>query len=346
MHTIDLRSDTITQPTPAMRRAMAEAEVGDDVFGDDPTVNCLEEEAAARMGKEAAVFVASGTMGNLAAALAHCGRGDEVILGHWSHTYINEQGGLAAMGGIHPRAVLNRPDGSLDLGDVEAAMRGDNMHYPRSRLIMIENTHNLCSGAPLPPEYMRSLGELAHRHGLKLHVDGARIFNAAVPWADVRDLTTKPTRSLSPEQGVRAPVGSVLCGSREFIHEARRARKVLGGAMRQAGVIAAAGRVALREMVDRLADDHENARALADGLAGMPGVTVDPAPVRTNIIYFTLRHPEVTPKQLVGRLEERGVRILALGPDRLRAVTNYHVTAADVPVALAAFREALEGGAS
>jgi threonine aldolase len=343
MHTIDLRSDTITQPTPAMRRAMAEAEVGDDVFGDDPTVNCLEEEAAARMGKEAAVFVASGTMGNLAAALAHCGRGDEAILGHLSHTYINEQGGLAAMGGIHPRAVLNRPDGSLDLGDVEAAVRGDNMHYPRSRLIMIENTHNLCSGAPLPPEYMRSLGELAHRYGLKLHVDGARIFNAAVALGvDVRDLTTQADSvTFCLSKGLGAPVGSVLCGSRAFIHEARRARKVLGGAMRQAGVIAAAGRVALAEMVDRLGDDHENARALAHGLTGLPGVTVDPAPVRTNIVYFTLRHPEVTTRQLVGRLEERGVRILALGPDRLRAVTNYHVTAADIPLAVDAFREVL-----
>jgi threonine aldolase len=345
MPIIDLRSDTITQPTPAMRRAMAAAEVGDDVFGDDLTVNRLEDEAAARMGKQAAVFVASGTMGNLAAALAHCGRGDEAILGHHSHTYINEQGGLAALGGIHPRAVTNRADGTLDLGDVAAAIRSDNQHYPRSRLIMIENTHNICNGAPLTSEYIRSLGALAHRHGLQLHMDGARVFNAAVALGvDVRELTAgADSVTFCLSKGLGAPVGSVLCGSRDFVHEARRARKVLGGAMRQAGVIAAAGLVALREMVDRLVEDHENAAALADGLAEMSGLEVDPAPLRTNIVYFTLRHPQLTPAQLVAGLEERGVRILALGPDRLRAVTNYHVTTDDVPSALTAFREVLGG---
>jgi threonine aldolase len=344
MSTIDLRSDTITQPTPAMRLAMAEAEVGDDVFGDDPTVNCLEAEAAARMGKEAAVFVTSGTMGNLAAALSHCGRGDEAILGHLSHTYINEQGGLAAVGSIHPRAVPNRIDGTLDLNDVEAAVRTDNIHYPRSRLIMVENTHNLCNGVPLPAAYMQELGALARRHGLKVHVDGARIFNAAIALGvDVRELTADADSvTFCLSKGLGAPVGSVLCGERDFIHRARRARKVLGGGMRQAGVIAAAGLVALREMVDRLAEDHANACALADGLAEMPGIEVDPAVSRTNIVYFTLRHPDVTPQQLVAGLEQRGVRVLALGPDRLRAVTNYHVTDTDIPIALAAFAEILD----
>ena len=285
-----------------------------------------------------------GTMGNLTAALAHCGRGDEAILGHLSHTYINEQGGLAAVGSIHPRAVPNRSDGTLDLNDVEAAIRTDNLHYPRTRLIMVENTHNLCNGVPLSPEYMGDLGDLARRHGLKVHVDGARIFNAAIALGvDVRELTADADSvTFCLSKGLGAPVGSMLCGERDFIGAARRARKVLGGGMRQAGVIAAAGLVALREMVDRLAEDHANAEALAAGLTGLPGIEVDPATPRTNIVYFTLRHPDVTPQQLVAGLERRGVRVLALGPDRLRAVTNYHVTGADIPVALAAFTEILE----
>ena len=232
MHIIDLRSDTITHPTPAMRAAMAAAEVGDDVFGDDPTVIRLEAMAAARVGKEAGLFVASGTMGNLVSLLAQCGRGDEVIVGDQAHTYINEQGGMAALGGIHPRALRNQPDGTLDLDDIAAAVRDPgNMHYPRTRLITVENTHNRCGGVPLTVAYMNALGKLARDRGLRVHLDGARIFNAAVALGvDVKALTADAdTLTFCLSKGLAAPVGSVVCGDRAFIAEARRARKVVGG---------------------------------------------------------------------------------------------------------------------
>ena len=337
MHTIDLRSDTLTQPTPAMRSAMAKAEVGDDVFGEDPTVRRLEELAAARLGKEAGLFVASGTMGNLVSLLAHCGRGDEVILGDLAHTYINEQGGLAALGGIHPRVLRNRPDGTLDLDEVAGAVRDPrNVHYPRSKLITVENTHNLCSGVPLTPAYMADLGRVARHRGLRVHVDGARIFNAAVALGvDVKTLTADADSvSCCLSKGLAAPVGSVVVGERAFIAEARRARKVVGGGMRQAGVLAAAGVVALEQMVDRLAEDHANARVLASGLASLPGLMVDDVPVRTNIVYFSLTGTGLDGSAFVGRLAEQGVRMLALGPRRVRAVVNYHISAADISAAL------------
>jgi threonine aldolase len=344
MHIIDLRSDTITHPTPAMRAAMAAAEVGDDVFGDDPTVIRLEALAAARVGKEAGLFVASGTMGNLVSLLAQCGRGDEVIVGDQAHTYINEQGGMAALGGIHPRALRNQPDGTLDLDEIAAAIRDPgNMHYPRTRLITVENTQNICGGVPLTVAYMNALGKLARDRGLRVHLDGARIFNAAMALGvDVKALTVDAdTLTFCLSKGLAAPIGSVVCGDRAFIAEARRARKVVGGAMRQAGVIAAAGIVALEQMVDRLAEDHANARALAAGLAEIPGLQVDEVPVRTNIIYFETMRPDVDAPRLVARLEESGVRVGAVGRRRIRAVLNYHVTASDVPATLDVMRTAL-----
>ncbi|MDQ1301999.1 MAG: threonine aldolase, partial [Chloroflexota bacterium] len=330
MHIVDLRSDTITQPTPAMRRAMTEAEVGDDVFGDDPTVHKLEALAAARLGKEAALFVASGTMGNLVSLLAQCGRGDEVILGDQAHTYMYEQGGMAALGGIHPRVLKNQPDGTLDLDEIVAAIRDpNNPHFPRTKLITVENTHNRCGGAPLSVEYMRSVGALAKQHGLLLHVDGARIFNAATALGvDVRELVADANSvTFCLSKGLAAPVGSVVCGSKAFIAEARRARKVVGGAMRQVGVIAAAGIVALEQMAERLADDHANAAALAAGLAELPGLQVEAVAVRTNIVYFNVERSDMDAAQLTARLGEQGVRMLPLGPRRIRAVTIYHVIA-------------------
>jgi threonine aldolase len=330
MHIVDLRSDTITKPTPAMRRAMAEAEVGDDVFGDDPTVQKLEELAAARMGKEAALFVASGTMGNLVSLLAH--------------TYMYEQGGTAALGGIHPRVLKNQPDGTLDLDEIVAAIRDpNNPHFPRTKLITVENTHNRCGGAPLSVEYMRSIGALAKQHGLLLHVDGARIFNAAVALGvDVRALVSDASSvTFCLSKGLAAPIGSVVCGSQAFIAEARRARKVVGGGMRQVGVIAAAGIIALEQMVERLADDHANAAMLATGLAALPGLQVEDVPVRTNIVYINVVRPGLNAAQLVARLTEHGVRLLAVGPRRVRAVTNYHVTAELISSALATFRAVL-----
>jgi len=343
MHVIDLRSDTLTKPTMAMRQAMAEAEVGDDVWGEDPTIIRLEAMSAERMGKEAGLFVASGTMGNLVCLLTHCGRGDEMIVGDQAHTYIYEQGGSSALGGVHPRPLRNQPDGTLALDEIEAAIRTPNVHFPRTRLICLENTHNRCGGAVLTREYMHAVGELARRQGIALHLDGARIFNAAValgvPAKTLVEDCDSVTFCLS--KGLGAPVGSVVCGSRDFIAEARRARKVVGGGWRQAGVIAAAGIVALEQMVDRLADDHANARRLAEGLAVLPGIVLDPARVQTDIVIFELYRPDMTPEELAARMGERGVRIMAIGGKRLRAVTNYHVTPEDIDAALRAFKAVL-----
>jgi threonine aldolase len=321
---------------------MAEAEVGDDVFGEDPTVNRLEAMAAKRLGKEAALFVASGTMGNLVSLLAQCGRGDEVILGDQAHTFFYEQGGIAALGGIHPRPLPNQPDGTLDLIQIEAAIRPDNVHFPRTRLIALENTHNRCFGSPLTVEYMQAVGELARRHRLKVHVDGARLFNAAIALGvEARNLVADADSvTFCLSKGLAAPVGSVVCGTREFIAEARRARKVVGGGMRQAGVLAAAGIVALTEMIDRLAEDHANARRLAEGLADTPTLSIDPSRVKTNIVYFAVTANR-TPQELAAQLNTEGVRLLPTGPRQLRAVTNYHVSANDIEYALSVFRRVL-----
>ena len=343
MKIVDLRSDTLTRPTPAMSRAMAQAEVGDDVFGEDPTVNKLEAMAAERLGKDAALFVASGTMGNLVSLLTHCGRGEEIILGSHSHTFFFEQGGSAAVGGIHPRTVPNQPDGTLPLAEIEAAIRADNVHFPRTRLIVLENTHNLCSGYPLDVDYMQSVGNIARRHDLKIHVDGARFFNAAVALGVAPDQLAAEADSISVclSKGLGAPVGSVVCGSRDFIARARRARKVVGGGMRQAGVLAAAGIVALTEMVDGLADDHANARKLAEGLAQMPGLSIDLSRIKSNIVFFELTRDDISDEQLVKMLDNEGVRMLLVGVGRIRAVTHYHITAEDIDYTLGVFSKIL-----
>lgn len=340
---IDLRSDTFTLPTPAMREAMVTAPLGDDVFGEDPTVNRLEALAAATLGKEAALFVTSGTQGNLVSLLAHCGRGDELIVGDSAHTYIFEQGGSAAVGGIHPRAVATQADGTLRLEDVRAAIRDNNAHFPVSRLVWLENTNNRCSGAYLTPEYTASVAELAHERGLKLHIDGARIFNAAVAQqVNVAELAGEADSvSFCLSKGLAAPVGSVVCGSAAFIHQARRARKVLGGGMRQAGVLAAAGIVALTDMVDRLADDHANARLLAEGIAGLPGLELDMSRVQTNIVIFDCKHPTLRSTRLVAALREREVGVLTIEGTRVRAVTHYGIESADIEEAVAVFRQVL-----
>jgi threonine aldolase len=341
--TIDLRSDTITQPTDAMRRAMADAKVGDDVLGDDPTVRKLEAMAAEKMNKEAALFVPSGTMGNLICQMVHCRRGDEMILGSESHIFYYEQGGAAAIGNIHPRTVPNQPDGTMALEDIQTAIRSDNIHFPVSRLIVIENTHNRCNGSPIGLDYMTAVRDLAHRNGMKIHVDGARIFNAAhalgCTAAELACHANSVTFCLS--KGLAAPVGSVVCGNKEFIRQARRIRKVLGGGMRQVGILAAAGIVALNDMVIRLADDHANARRLAEGLALITGIDIDPGQVLTNIVYFDIDRPGFTASDLADRLNTAGVRVLSTGPRQLRAVTQYHVTSKDIDDALAIFEETI-----
>jgi threonine aldolase len=344
MHIVDLRSDTLTKPTAAMRRAMSEAEVGDDVFGEDPTVNRLEEMAAERLGKKAGLYVASGTMGNLVSLLAHCGRGDEIILGDNSHTFYCEQGGSAAIAGIHPRTLPNLPDGKLALHNIEAAIRSDDIHYPRSRLIILENTHNRKNGSPLDAAYMRSVKTLSEKYKLKIHVDGARLFNAAVALeVDARDLVADADSvSFCLSKGLTAPVGSVVCGTGDFIVKARRARKLVGGGMRQAGILAAAGIVALTEMIDRLAEDHANARKLAEGLAELPGLSIDPTMIKTNIVYFETNREDLREDELVRRLDKEGIKIAAMGPRLLRAVTYYQITEDDIELALQAFAKVLK----
>ncbi len=336
MRIIDLRSDTVTRPTPAMRAAMAAAEVGDDVLGDDPTVQRLEAIAAARLGKEAALFVASGHMGNLVALLTHGGRGDEIIVGDQAHIFYYEQGSAAVVGGLHPRTVPNQPDGTLDLNHIEAAIRGDDVHFPRTRLICLENTHNRCGGAVLDAAYLHAVGALARRHDLKLHVDGARLFNAAVALGvDVKELAADADSvSFCLSKGLAAPIGSLVCGTRVFIQQARRNRKLLGGGMRQVGVIAAAGIIALEQMVERLAEDHDHAQRLALGLNQIPGLQADPARTRTNIVMFDLVRPDLTPAQLAAALDAVGVRLFPSGGQRLRAVTHYEISANDIDEAL------------
>jgi threonine aldolase len=337
MKTIDLRSDTVTRPTPAMREAMYRAEVGDDVYGEDPTVNRLERMAAERLGKQAALLVVSGTMGNLVALLTHCGRGDEVILGDHSHTYRFEQGGMAALGGITPWPISNRPDGTLRLEDIAGAIRSDDAHFPRTRLVCLENTHNMCNGTPLTAEYTAQAAQLAHSRGLRVHLDGARIFNAAaVLGVTARELVREVDSVMfCLSKGLCAPVGSLLCGDADFVARARRARKVVGGGMRQAGILAAAGLVALEQMTERLAQDHARAKRLAEGLAEIPGIAV--APPASNILYFQLTaETPKTPEDVVDGLAERGVLLLGRLEGRFRAVTHYWISDEDVETTIRA----------
>lgn len=334
-HIIDLRSDTVTLPTPAMRRAMAEAEVGDDVYGEDPTVNRLEALAAGMLGKQAAVFVASGTMGNLVSVLAHCARGSEAILGDESHIYNYEAGGASALGGIVLHAVRTVPDGTLPLDALEAAIHLPDehyhlYHYAPPGVICLENTHNRCGGAVVPPGYFAEVAGVAARHGLPVHLDGARLFNAAVATGlDVREWTKHVTSiQICLSKGLGAPVGSVVVGSAPFVTRARQVRKMLGGGMRQAGVIAAAGIVALTEMVGRLAEDHANARILAEGIASLPDVSFDPSAVQTNIVVFRTASASAA-AALASAARKQGLLVSDFGGGRIRMVTHYGITAED-----------------
>jgi threonine aldolase len=339
---IDLRSDTVTLPSPRMREAMARAEVGDDVFGEDPTINALEALVAERTGKEAAVLVASGTMGNLSSLLAHAQRGQEVILGDESHIYHYEAGGASALGGLVFHPVATRQDGVMPIEAIAAALRPSADWLAPPGVICLENTHNRCSGAVMTPGYFAAVGDLARAHGLPVHLDGARLFNASValglPLTAWTAHVTSVTVCLS--KGLAAPVGSVVAGTRAFAARVRRARKMLGGGMRQAGVLAAAGLVALEEMVDRLAEDHANARLLAEGLAGLPGLLLEPGSVATNIIVFGVA-AGLDSAAFVDALAEEGVRVIDLGRGRLRAVTHYGITADDCRTALAACERVL-----
>jgi len=335
MNVVDLRSDTVTRPTAAMRAAMAAADVGDDVFGDDPSVNALQERIAALLGKEAALFVSSGTQGNLVAVMTHCARGDEYIVGQAAHTYRYEAGGAAVLGSVQPQPLEHQPDGSLALADIAAAIKPDDSHFARSRLLCLENT---IGGKVLSLDYLAAATALARQRGLATHLDGARLFNAAValggePYANARAIAAHfDSVSVCFSKGLGAPVGSALVGSHAFIEQARRWRKMLGGGMRQAGVLAAAALHAIDRHVTRLADDHALAQRFAEALEKVPGVTVEP--VQTNMVFVA-----VDPARAAGlgeRLAAEGV--LVTGRDRLRFVTHLDVDAVGVDRASAAIR--------
>ena len=331
--TIDFRSDTVTRPTPGMREAMARAEVGDDVFGDDPTVRRLESLAAEMLGKEAGMFVPSGTQSNLCALLTHCGRGDEYIVGQTAHTYLFEGGGGAALGGIQPQPLDQDPDGTLDLERVAGLVKPDDPHYARSRLLCLENT---TWGKVLPDGYAGAAREFADGAGLAMHLDGARIFNAAVAGGLAAAEIAAPFDSVSVclSKGLGAPVGSVLLGEKAFVGEGRRWRKMLGGGMRQAGVLAAAGIHALENGVGRLAEDHDNARRLAEGLREVPGLAVDA--VQTNMVFAQVPDAEVAP--LVESLRGQGILVAGYAVGKMRLVTHRDVGAGDVDRLLDAVR--------
>ena len=338
---IDLRSDTLTHPTQSMRDAMATAEVGDDVFQEDPTVQKLETLSAEKMGKEAALFVPSGCMGNLISLLSHCGRGDEILLGDRSHISLYEVGGDAALGGVHPRPLPNNNDGTISIDLLEKGIRHSDIHCPPTRLICLENTHNFCQGSPITPEYMTEVREIANKFGLKIHLDGARIFNAAValgvPVAKLTEKVDSVMFCLS--KGLSAPVGSLVCGSSDFIVKARKARKMVGGGMRQVGHIAAAGLIAINEQVDRLQEDHDNAKFLASQLSVLDGIEVDVTRIKTNIIFFKLTG--INGEVLLNQLEQNQIKILMTDADVFRAVLHREVSKEQVQTVVKTFQSIL-----
>ncbi len=346
MKIVDLRSDTVTQPTSEMRTAMAEAEVGDDVYGDDKTVIRLQELAAQLLGKEAALFVPSGTMGNLLALLTHCQRGDEVIVGSASHIYLNEAGGMAALGGIQACPVKNQVDGTLALEDIRASIRSADVHHPITRLICLENTQNICGGVPLTAAYTTEVGELSRSEGLRLHIDGARIFNSAVaqgvPAHSLVEAADSVMFCLS--KGLASPIGSMLVGEASFIQRARHLRKMLGGGMRQVGVLAAAGIISLQSMIERLEDDHIRARRLANGLGDINGMDLDAGTPYTNMVYLSLgKKVKFDAAEITRRMRTLGILLDPDGPRRFRLVTHCWIDDAGVDQAVDAFRTVLTG---
>jgi len=340
-----MRSDTVTQPSPQMREAMAKAEVGDDVYGEDPTVNRLQEIASEMMGKEASLFVSSGTMANLIAILVHCNRGHEMIVGDKTHIFMDEAGGYSALGGVHPFPLPNLPDGTIDLETIrESIWSDDDLHHSPTRLITLENTHNACGGRVLSLEYIKAVFEISRQNNLLFHLDGARIFNAGIALGvDVKDLTKYADSVMfCLSKGLCAPVGSMLCGSKEFIARATRIRKQLGGGMRQAGIIAAAGIIALEQMVDRLGEDHVRAHHLAQGVAAVPGLLCDVNAHETNMVYFELEREIGISAQDVGqRLSDRGILVDVVGSRKIRLVTHYWITDVDADTTIKILREAM-----
>ena len=343
MKTIDLRSDTVTLPSQEIRNAISDAKLGDDVFQEDPNVNLLESEAALLAGKEAALLVPSGTMGNLISFLVHCQRGTEAILGNKSHTFIYEAGGISAMGGIHSHQLQNSEDGIIDLDLIKNAIRKDNVHFPVTSLISLENTHNMCYGSPVTKDYIDEVATIAKNNNLKLHIDGARIFNATVALNLKLKKLIEHVDSITfcLSKGLACPIGSVICGSKEFINQARRMRKVLGGGMRQAGIIAAAGLVAFKKMDKQISLDHDNAQKLANGIDTINGLSINGDRVKTNILYFELKSKNISSHNFLNEMAKKGVLFFEVSPKRYRLVTHYGITDLDIIYVLEAFQKVL-----
>lgn len=329
MNIIDLRSDTVTQPTPEMREVMARAEVGDDVYGEDPTVNRLQELVAELVGMEKSLFVSSGTMANLIAIMVHCNRGHEMIVGNKSHVYLDEGGGYAALGGVLPFPLQNQIDGTLDLEDIRSSIWSDtDPHHSQTKLITLENTQNNCGGVVLEKSYLDAVSQIASEHNLLFHLDGARIFNASVKLGvDVKELTKQADSMMfCLSKGLCAPIGSMLCGTKEFIFQANRIRKQLGGGTRQAGIIAAAGIYALENLIDRLGEDHERAKKLGQGIGKIGGLKMTPGAPETNMIFFSIdENIQWSAEELAEEAAREGVKIDAPGPRLIRMVTHYWI---------------------
>ena len=348
---IDLRSDTVTMPTEEMLEAIIEAKLGDDVFREDPTVNKLEEKAANMLGKEAGLLVPSGTMGNLVSILSHCQRGTEILLGDKSHTFYYEAGGISAFGGIHSRQLKNEPDGTINIDDIQSAIRTENVHFPNTSAITLENTHNLCNGSPLSPAYIKDVAQVAHDNDMKLHIDGARIFNAAAALdVNVKTLVAdSDSTTFCLSKGLAAPIGSVICGSEEFIYHARRNRKALGGGMRQAGIIAAAGIVSLDKMIIKIQEDHKNTQLLAEGIVNIEGLSIIKENIKSNILYFDIEKGRTRSmklaKQTINKNEYpfdiilNNIYFLETSPSRFRLVTHYGITEEDIEKTLMIIKE-------
>ncbi len=341
---IDLRSDTVTIPTPEMREVIATAEVGDDVYGEDPSVNLLERESARLLGKEAGLFIPSGTMGNLAAILTHCERGSEIILGDKAHTFLYEVGGIAALGGIQSHILPNQNDGTIKIDDIRGAIRMNDIHDPPTRLITLENTHNRCGGVALSEKYLLDVGEIAREYQLKYHLDGARIFNAAAALEVDPAVLVKPVDSIMfcLSKGLGAPVGSVLCGRTDFINRARKNRKMLGGGMRQAGIIAAAGLYALENHLPKLKDDHRRARNLAVELGNIEGISLENDQPATNMVYVNLNRGITNDAgQIALKLKEQGILAGVTGERQFRLVIHLGISDEDIGAVANGFRGVL-----
>ncbi len=343
MKVIDLRSDTVTLPSQEIRQAIFDSELGDDVFQEDKNVNLLEKKAAEISGKEAALLVPSGTMANLISFLVHCPRGTEALLGNKSHTFIYEAGGISAFGGIHSHQLKNDNQGLIALNDIKEAIREDNVHFPKTSLISLENTHNKCFGAPLSKDYIDAVSEISKSNNLKLHIDGARIFNATVSLNISLSSLVENVDSITfcLSKGLSCPIGSVICGSEEFIYSARRMRKALGGGMRQAGVIASAGLVALKTMNDQIKIDHQNAKLLADGLSNIKNIILDTNKIHTNIIYFKLADDIMNAKEFLKTMENAGILFFESFENQYRLVTHSGITQDDIDNAVKIFEKQL-----